>query len=68
MAIEANICRTDGTIARTCFAPAQHLCYTALRLHYLPHFRQSDLFFKFLSGACQEKGTHAISLSDVGKS
>ena len=67
MAIEANICRTDGTIARTCFAPAQHLCYTALRLHHLPRFRQSDLFFKFLSGACRENDTPAVWPFHIGK-
>lgn len=76
MAIEANICRSDGKITRTCFGPAQHLCYTALRLHYFPLFRQSDLFFKFLSGwlfegvpwratNCGSEAAETVSLTDA---
>lgn len=50
VSIEANICSADGIVSTDCFAAAQQLCYTALRLYYFPRFRQSDVFYKFLNG------------------
>ncbi|EDQ86669.1 uncharacterized protein MONBRDRAFT_33740 [Monosiga brevicollis MX1] len=77
VAVEASICREDG-IQASCFAAVEHLCYTALRLHFFPRFKLSDIYMRLIkdfmarqaepaAGSVPAEGVDDVSVAPEGE-